>query len=167
MSEPEAQSPKGSGPKPGFYVLKTDGGITAEQGQASGQAAVGVVLKDPKYRDVDEASKRIGWARNHHEAEYKALIEGLELARRHGIDRIRVFLDSALVVNIVYGDWKLEPEHLKELCRRASVLVKEFADIKICWVPREMNVEADALASRALGRGRARGVPEQDVLTGE
>ena len=42
---------------PGFYVLKADGGITAEQGQASGQAAIGVVLKDPKYRDVDEVSK--------------------------------------------------------------------------------------------------------------
>jgi ribonuclease HI len=53
------------------------------------------------------------------EAEYKALIEGLELARRH-----------------------------------ACVLVQEFADIKLCWVPREMNVEADALASTALGRGR-------------
>jgi ribonuclease HI len=154
VSEPETQSPKGAGPKPGFYVLKADGGITVEQGQASGQAAIGVVLKDPKYRDVDELSKRIGWARDHHEAEYKALIEGLELARRHGIDRIRVFLDSVLVVNTVNGDWNLEPEHLKALCTRACFLVKEFIDIKMCWVPREMNVEADALASRALGRGR-------------
>ena len=122
-----------------------------------------MVLKDPKYHDVDEVSKGIGWARNHHEAEYKALIEGLELARCHGIDRIRVFLDSALVVNTVNGDWKLEPEHLKDLCAMASLLVKEFADIKMCWVPREMNLEADALASRALGRGGARDVPEQDV----
>jgi len=140
-------------PKPGFYVLKTDGGITAEQG-AAGPAAIGVVLKDHKYRDVDEISKRIGWARNHHEAEYKALIAGLELARRHGIDRIRVFSDSALVVNTVNGDWNLQPEHLKELCVKAGLLVKEFADIRLAWIPREMNLEADALASRALGRGR-------------
>jgi len=112
------------------------------------------VLKDPRYRDVDEVSKGIEWARDHHEAEYKALIEGLELARRHGIDRIRVFLDSALVVNTVNGDWNLEPEHLKDLCTMACVVVKEFADIKICWVPREMNLEADALAGRALGRSR-------------
>jgi ribonuclease HI len=143
-------------------VLKTDGGIAAEEG-ASGPAAIGVVLKDPKYRDVDEISREIGWAKNHHVAEYKALIEGLELARRHGIDQIRVFLDSTLVVNTVNGDWKLEPEHLKDLCTMASVLVKEFADIKLCWVPREMNPEADALASRALGRGRAGGVSERDA----
>jgi ribonuclease HI len=165
VSKPEAQSPEGSGPKPGFYVLMTDGGITYEQGRASGQAAIGVVLKDSKYRDVDEISKAIGWARNHHVAEYEALIEGLKLARRHGIDRIRVFLDSALVVNTVNGDWQLRPKDiedlndLKDLCARACVLVKEFAYFKMCWVPRGMNVEADALASRALGRGGPLGAP--------
>jgi ribonuclease HI len=139
-----------------LYVLKTDGGITYEQGRASGQAAIGVVLKDPKYRDVDEVSKAIGWARNHHEAEYRALIEGLNLARSHGIDRIRVFLDSTLVVNTVNGDWKLRPEHLRDLRATACLLVEEFADIKLCWLPREMNGEADALASTALGRNRSR-----------
>ena len=153
MSEPGMQPLQDPTPKRGFYVLKIDGGITAEQG-AAGPAAIGVVLKDHKYRDVDELSKRIGWARNHHEAEYKALIAGLELARRHGIDRIRVFSDSALVVNTVNGDWNLQPEHLKDLCVKASLLFKEFADIKLSWVPREMNLEADTLASRALGRGR-------------
>jgi ribonuclease HI len=163
VSEPETQSSTGSAPKPGFYVLQTDGGITFEQGQGSGQAAIGVVLKDPEYRDVDEVSKGIGWARSHHVAEYDALIEGLKLARRHQIGRLRVFLDSALVVNTVNGDSKVKAEHLKDLCAMACVLVKEFADIKVCWVPREMNLEADALASKALGRGRARGVPEQDA----
>lgn len=76
-----------------------------------------------------------------------------------------MFLDSALVVNTVNGDWKLEPEHLKDLCAMACVLVKEFANFKMCWGPRGMNVEADALASRALGRGRARGA-ERDVSDG-
>ena len=116
MSEPGIQPPPYPTPKPGFYVLKTDGGITAEQGQAAGQAAIGVVLKDHKYRDVDEVSKPIGWARNHHEAEYKALIAGLELAGHHGVDRIRVFSDSALVVNTVNGDWNLQPEHTSKTC---------------------------------------------------
>lgn len=152
MPAPEEASIRHVAVKPGFYVLKTDGGMTREPRQASGEAAIGVVLKDPKYRDVDQISKRIGWVKNHHEAEFKALIAGLELARYHGIDLLRVFLDSALVVNTVNRDWKLEPEHLNVLCARASLLAEEFVDIKTCWVPREMNVEADALASTALGR---------------
>jgi ribonuclease HI len=141
-------------PNGGFYVLRTDGGIAAERGQAAGPASIGVVLKDHEHRDVDELSELIGWARNHHEAEYRALVAGLELARRHGIDRIRVFADSRLVVNTVNGDWKLRAEHFKGLRAKAVLLVNEFADIKLSWVPRKMNVEADALASRALGRGR-------------
>lgn len=153
LSESGVQSQQEPTPRPGFYVLKTDGGITAEQGQASGTAAIGVVLKDHKYRDVDDVSEEIGLARNHHVAEFKALIAGLELARRYGIDQIRVFSDSTLVVNTVNGDWSLQPEDLQELCMKAGLLVKEFADIKLAWVPREMNREADALASRALGRG--------------
>jgi ribonuclease HI len=151
----KAQSPSAPKLKRGFYVLKTDGGIMAEKGQASGPAAIGVVLKDPGYRDVDELSKAVGWVRNHHEAEYRALIEGLALARRHGVDQIRVFLDSALVVNTVNGDWNVKPEHLTSLLSVASDLVAQFEDIKVCWVPREMNSEADALANRALGRDRS------------
>jgi len=137
--------------KRGLYVLKTDGGITYEEG-ASGPAAIGVVLKDPKYRDVDEVSQPIGWARNHHEAEYKALIAGLELARRNGISRLRVFLDSAVVVNTVNGDSILKAEHYRDLLTKACGLVQEFSDIKVCCVPREMNSEADKLAGKALGR---------------
>ena len=92
--------------------------------------------------------------RNHHEAEYKARIAGLELARRHGIDPIRVFSDSALVVNTVKATGTSSPSTLKDLCAKAGLLVKEFETIQLSWVPREMNLEADALASRALGRGR-------------
>ena len=36
-----------------------------------------------------------------------------------------------------------------DLCVEAGLLVKEVADIRSCWVPREMNLEADTLASRA------------------
>jgi len=133
-------------------VLKTDGGIAAERPEAAGTAAIGVVLKDPEYRDVETLSKAIGRVRHHHVAEYRALIEGLKLARCHGIERIRVFLDSSLVVNTVNSDWKVKPGDLRELCAMACDLVTEFKDIKLCWVPREMNSEADALASRALGR---------------
>jgi ribonuclease HI len=82
-----------------------------------------------------------------------------------GLIGILVFLDSALVVNTVNGDWKVEPEHLKDLCAMACVLVKEFADIRMCWVPREMNLEADALASRARSAAAVHEVLAPFVVT--
>jgi ribonuclease HI len=62
--------------------------------------------------------------KSHHEAEYTALIRGLELARGHGVDRLRVFLDSALVVNTVNGDWKTKFDHLQNLLDASSGLAR-------------------------------------------
>ncbi len=90
-----------------------------------------------------------GWT--HHVAEYRALIRGLEAARSPGIGHLRVCLDSALLVNQLNGRSKVKAEHLKPLHDQAVSLIQQFADIKITWVPREANAEADALASTPLG----------------
>jgi ribonuclease HI len=51
---------------------------------------------------VAQISKAIGPA-TRNVAEDRALIEGLRLAREHGIERIRVYTDSELVVDQVNG----------------------------------------------------------------
>lgn len=134
-----------------FYLLYADGGIVAEAGQAAGEAAIGVVLKDPWMSVVHEISVRIGWVDDHHIPEYRALIAGLKLARGHGIDAMRVFLDSALVANQTNGLWKVAPTYL-DLCAEARSLIREFSDIEICHVARKENREAHDLADKALGR---------------
>jgi ribonuclease HI len=40
----------------------------------------------------------------------------------------------------------------KQLHEDASRLVAQFKNIRICWVPREMNAEADQLVRDALAR---------------
>jgi ribonuclease HI len=99
---------------------------------------------------VAQISKEIGPA-THNVAEYRALIEGLKLARDYGIQRIRVFMDSELVVDQVSGVSAVRHAHLSELHEVASSLVALFASIRISWVPREMNAEADRLVRDALG----------------
>jgi ribonuclease HI len=150
MSEHGTQTSEGSDPERSFYRLNADGGIVAVQGQAEGEAAIGAVLKNPDGSLLHEISVRIGWVTDHHVAEYQALIAGLRLARGHGVDRIHVFLDSAVVVNQVNGDWKVKEEHFKPLWMEAHALVREFADIEISHVGRRQNAEAHALADKAL-----------------
>lgn len=53
-----------------YFKLHTDGSITAEQGQAEGEGAIGVVLRDPNGFVVHQISTRIGWVKDHHVAEY-------------------------------------------------------------------------------------------------
>ena len=83
-------------------------------------------------------------------AEYRALIEGLKLARSRGIQRIRVFLDSEIVVDQVNGCAKVGKEHIRPLHAEACSLLQEFPNFRISWIPRKWNVEADALATKAL-----------------
>ncbi len=77
--------------------------------------------------------------------------EGLKLARDHGIQRIRVYMDSELVVDQVNGVSAVRQAHLSELHKAARSHVALFESIRISWVPREMNAEADRLVKDALG----------------
>jgi probable phosphoglycerate mutase len=118
-------------------------------GEPLGIAAIGALLRTPRLAAVAEISEAIGPA-THNVAEYRALIEGLKLARDRGIERIRVYMDSELVVDQMSGDSAVRQTHLRELHEVARALVAQFASIRISWVPREMNVEADRLVKKAL-----------------
>ena len=133
--------------KPGYYLLNTDGG---NSGNPLGRAAIGALLRTRRLVTVAQISKAIGPA-THNVAEYQALIEGLKLARDYGIQRIRVYMDSELVVDQVNGVSAVRQAHLSELHEVASSLAALFKSIRISWVPRELNAEADRLVNDALG----------------
>ena len=100
MTEPRA------GLKRWYYLLNTDGGMASNgrrrSGDPLGRAAIGALLRTPRLVTVAQISKAIGPA-TQNVAEYRALIEGLTLARDYGIQRIRVYMDSELVVDQVNG----------------------------------------------------------------
>ena len=150
---PVPESRDGDPPEPSKrnYLLNTDGSGTGTVANPA-QGAIGVVLRDPDGGMIAEISKRIGPAINT-VAEYRALIEGLKLARGRGIARVRVFLDSELVVDQVSGRAKVRKEHIRPLHAEACSLLQGFSNVRVSWVPRKWNAEADALATKAL-RGR-------------
>lgn len=147
---PVTATNEGAHPEPSKrnHMLKADGSGTGTTDNPA-EGAIGVVLMDPDGRLVAEISESIGSATNNI-AEYRALIEGLKLARSRGIQRIRVFLDSELVVEQVNGRAKVGKEHIRPLHAEACSLLEEFPSIRISWIPRKWNTEADALATKAL-----------------
>ena len=148
MPTPRTRERNHSQPSKRNYLLNTDGSGTGTVDNPA-QGAIGVVLRDPDGHLIAEISEQIGPAINT-VAEYRALIQGLKLARSRGIQRIRVFLDSELVVDQVNGRAKVRKEHIRPLHAEACSLLQEFPNIRISWVPRKWNAEADALAARAL-----------------
>lgn len=148
---PEAEAAELAGPNHAYYLLNTDGGnVRRQRGEPLSHAAIGALLRTRRLVTVDQISKAIGPA-THNVAEYRALIEGLMLARAHGIERIRVYTDSELVVDQVNGVSAVRQAHLHELHEVASGLRAGFKSFRISWVPREWNAEADQLVRDALG----------------
>src|SRR3954453_13132647 len=136
---PEAEATELAGMKRGYYLLNADGG---NRGDPLGRAAIGALLRTRRLEIVAQISKAIGPA-THNVAEYQALIEGLKLARGYGVQQIRVYMDSEIVVDQVNGVSAVRKAHLSEAHRQARGLVAQFKSFRISWVPRELNAEAD------------------------
>src|SRR3954451_12776644 len=94
---PESEAIEVAGMKRGYYLLNADGG---NRGDPLDRAAIGALLQTRRLEFVAQISKAIGPA-THNVAEYQALIEGLKLARGCGIQHVRVYMDSEMVVDQV------------------------------------------------------------------
>ena len=115
-----------------------------------GDASIGVsIVLDGK--EVHAISKKIGIATNN-EAEYQALIDGLNYCVDNSIKEIEVFLDSNLVVEQVNKNFKVKAGNLKVLNSKVDDLIQEFNFIEINHVYREENKRADQLANMALDK---------------
>ena len=113
-----------------------------------GPAAVGwVIVTDDGI--AAEGSERIGRATNN-QAEYEALVRGLEAAADYGFDELHVRGDSQLVVRQVRGEWDTNDPQLREKRVRVRELLDRFGEWSIDHVPREMNDRADELVNQAL-----------------
>ncbi len=151
-----AQMKKGTKPRHSFkepatpgsqftYSLYTDG---ASRGNP-GEAGAGIILKNSSGRTVRRMRKYLGSMTNN-QAEYNALLLGLNLARMSGVKNLSVYLDSELIVRQVNGEYRVKNPEIKPLYRKVLQMLQEFDKINILHVPREMNGEADSLANQAI-----------------
>ena len=64
----------------------------------------GLILQTPSVKQMEYAI-RIGFKATNNKAEYEALLVGLRVATKMGINFLNTFSDSQLVVNQVQGDY--------------------------------------------------------------
>ena len=126
-------------------VIHADG---ASRGNP-GQSAIGATIKDEQGRLLATVSRRVGRATNN-QAEYRAVIAALEEAGRLGARRVKLYLDSELVVKQLRGEYRVKKEGLKPLFRLVKELERNLDSLHISHIPRWRNKEADALANRAF-----------------
>ena len=128
------------------WVIHVDGSSTQHAG------GIGVVLQSPK-GDKLKYKLRLQYQPTNNEVEYKALLKGLELAKSVEAKSILILGDSQLVMGQVNGTYEAKEGRMKKYLEKVLLLVKKFKEANFVQIPREENVEADALAKEALATG--------------
>jgi len=127
--------------------LITDGGCRGNPGEG----AIGFIILDEKNRILTKVGKCIGYTTNN-QAEYLALIEGLDYASKFTRGTVYCFLDSELVVNQVTEAWKIKDDELRKLFHK--VLDKESAFKKVIYKhvrrTHQMIKEVDKIVNQSL-----------------
>jgi probable phosphoglycerate mutase len=135
---------------PTELLVEADGGSRGNPGPAG----YGAVVRDAATgRVLAETAEYIGTATNN-VAEYRGLIAGLRAAHALAPDaRVRVRMDSKLVVEQMSGRWKIKHPDMRPLAMEARG-VFPAGQVRYEWIPRERNGHADRLANEAMDAGR-------------
>lgn len=113
-----------------------------------GPAGIGVVVSDAEGTCLAATGEFIGEQTNN-VAEYRALLRGLQEARRLGFDTVEVRTDSELLTRQITGTYRVRAKHLRPLHARAVRELGRFAQAAITSIGRDENKRADKLARRA------------------
>lgn len=113
-----------------------------------GESGIGILIKEEggKSREI---KKYLG-TRTNNQAEYTALITALEASQDLRNKQIQIYTDSLLLANQMNGIWKVKHPEIAVLNKKARNLLKDFKEVTIRHIPRELNKEADRLANLAI-----------------
>lgn len=132
------------------WTLKVDG--------AAGKSGcgAGIILQGPEKAQLEYAV-HFSFRTTNNEAEYEALLTGLEIAEEIGIRSLVIFTDSQLVVNQVKGKFEINEQKLLKYKELVTKNLKNFKKVELNLVKRNNIEEADILAK--LGAAKS---TEQD-----
>ncbi|XP_027156081.1 uncharacterized protein LOC113756723 [Coffea eugenioides] len=125
-----------------LWTLYVDG---SSNGDGCG---AGLLLEGPQ-GEVCSYALRFDFPATNNEAEYEALIAGLQLARKLGAQQIHVRSDSQLVVRQVIGEYEAKDETMQRYLSKVHQLTAYFKSFEIQRIPRSQNKRADALSRLA------------------
>ena len=125
-----------------IWKLSVDGAANAQGSD------VGLILTSPKGIDIEYAL-RFGFQASNNEAEYEAVIAGLNLAHSMEVDQLEVCSASQLVVKQIEDTYEAKGEKMMLYLKKVRELLRKFVLVQVRHIPRAENSRADALAKLA------------------
>jgi ribonuclease HI len=115
-----------------------------------GRIGLGAVLRGPGGQQLEYSGMAVDGGCNN-EAELLALGKALEMARASGARHLVVRGDSDFAVRHLRGEAHTSVAHLHALIRQMQPLLAGFDSVRLEWIPRHRNPDADRLSRAALG----------------
>ncbi|XP_062173536.1 uncharacterized protein LOC133878998 [Alnus glutinosa] len=109
------------------------------------RSGVGVILESPQKQKFQYAIK-LDFATTNNEVEYEAVLAGLAIAREVGALDVKIRSDSQVVVGQISGEFATQGGRLAKYLEKVHDLQSSFRTMTVTKIPRERNVQADALA---------------------
>lgn len=125
--------------------MYSDGGSRGNPGPS----ASGWLVTDMGGKVVAQGGLYLGLTTNN-QAEYQSLKLGLKGAKRLGVKKVHVFMDSLLVINQMKGIFKVKNKDLWPIHASIKELVESFEEVTFTHIPRELNKAADAIVNETL-----------------
>lgn len=130
-------------------IINTDGGARGNPGPAG----VGVVIHDADTSEfLEEHSRSLGVTTNN-QAEYRAVIFGLERAIKLGASEVEVISDSELLIKQANMEYKVKNPEIAKRFLEMKNLCTQIGRCRFRHVKREKNKRADCLANAAMDQG--------------
>ncbi|GJT60139.1 reverse transcriptase domain-containing protein [Tanacetum coccineum] len=124
------------------WMLCTDG---ASSSKGSG---AGLVLISPTKTEYTYAL-RLTFESTNNQVKYEALLAGLRIAKKMGVQALSVKVDSKLVASQINGDYVACKENMIRYLTKAREYIKCFKSFRIKNIPRNQNQKADVLSKLA------------------
>ncbi|WP_079435356.1 ribonuclease HI family protein [Zoogloea sp. LCSB751] len=115
-----------------------------------GRLGLGALLRGPDGQHIELSTTAHGNGCNN-EAELLALEQALRLAGEAGAAHLRVRGDSDFVVRHLNGEARTDIARLHGIIERLQTELGAFVSVRLEWVPRHRNPDADRLSRAALG----------------
>lgn len=129
--------------------IYTDGGARGNPGPAASGAVIKLLENGIESETLTKTSRYLGKTTNN-QAEYYAIIIGLEKAKKLGAKRVELYMDSELATKQLKGEYRVRDSEIAKRFLEVKNLMQNFASVKVVHVRREKNKEADALVNQCL-----------------
>src|SRR5215469_2033806 len=117
---------------PSLWNIHVDGSSNAKGSGA------GIIVQGPDGVNIEQAL-RFQFPTTNNQAEYEALLAGMQTARDIGAQKLKVHTDSQLVCNQVLGKFQVHDETLQCYLQHVKDLASGFAEFDIVHIPRTDN----------------------------